>query len=296
MRRWSGSVLLPDPRMLILPVRPRPGEREPLLPAIPDQVVVHEGTAVVRVDLLCGTGGRRRMTSSLSATSDCSRAGSGMTSIQSEHTPVAAGAAGMSPASSSRRGRRHRSPGTRGAGPSSPRTCGPESPGTARAARLHLRVRWRHHRYRRRDRGSRLGGGRGPAVSNIVLLRHDAARLLKVPPARLSRHRTQSERREAVVALHHHFRRMGFGWLGPARYYVLPLTQFIPTAEELLRGGAAGRGGARGRRRTPSGTGTSVCVSDSPVSLSDRADPRIFHPRAEFQGHPLQSAHRIRSA
>lgn len=81
-----------------------------------------------------------------------------------------------------------------------------------------------------------LGGGCGLAVSHIAPLRPDAARRLKVPPTWLPRHATTDDRRAAVVSLRRYFRRMGFERLGRTRYYVLPLNQVTPTAEELLRG------------------------------------------------------------
>lgn len=81
-----------------------------------------------------------------------------------------------------------------------------------------------------------LGGGCGLAVSHVAPLRHDAARLLRMPAEWLPRHATTEGRRAAVVGLRRYYRRMGFVRLGRTPYYALPLNQGIPTPEELLRG------------------------------------------------------------
>lgn len=79
-----------------------------------------------------------------------------------------------------------------------------------------------------------IGGGCGLAVSLIAPLRHDAARLLRVPPSWLPRHETKEGRREAAVKLRRYYRRMGFRRLGRTPYYALPLNQVTPSATEIL--------------------------------------------------------------
>jgi hypothetical protein len=81
-----------------------------------------------------------------------------------------------------------------------------------------------------------LGGGCGLAVSLIAPLRHDAAKLLRVPPSWLPKQTSKEERRAATVRLRWYFRRMGFRRLGRSPYYALPLNQVTPSAAELLGG------------------------------------------------------------
>lgn len=79
-----------------------------------------------------------------------------------------------------------------------------------------------------------IGGGCGLAVSLVAPLRHDAAKLLRVPGAWLPRATSKEERRVAAVKLRRYFRRMGFERLGRTPYYALPLNQMTPTAAEIL--------------------------------------------------------------
>ena len=79
-----------------------------------------------------------------------------------------------------------------------------------------------------------IGGGCGLAVSLIAPLRHDAAKLLRLPGAWLPCAANREERREAAVKLRRYYRRMGFQRLGRTPYYALPLNQMTPTAVEIL--------------------------------------------------------------
>lgn len=81
-----------------------------------------------------------------------------------------------------------------------------------------------------------VGGGCGLAVSLIAPLRHDAARLLRVPRAWLPAHGSKADRRAAAVRLRGYFRGMGFERLGRTWYYALPLNLIVPGATELLGG------------------------------------------------------------
>jgi hypothetical protein len=81
-----------------------------------------------------------------------------------------------------------------------------------------------------------VGGGCGLAVSLIAPLRHDAAKLLRVPARWIHRHTTKQARHDGLVRLRRYFRTMGFRRLGRSAYYALPLNQVTPGASELLRG------------------------------------------------------------
>jgi hypothetical protein len=85
-----------------------------------------------------------------------------------------------------------------------------------------------------------VGGGCGLAVSLVAPLRHDSAKLLRVPPSWLPRHTTKEQRREAMVKLRRYYRRMGFRRLGQTPYYALSINQVNPSAAELLGGGSDG--------------------------------------------------------
>ena len=79
-----------------------------------------------------------------------------------------------------------------------------------------------------------LGGGVGLAVSNISPLLPECHKSMRVPASWLPGHATAGARRAACVRLRHHFRRMGFVRVGRTPYYVLSLTQILPTAAQLL--------------------------------------------------------------
>jgi hypothetical protein len=87
-----------------------------------------------------------------------------------------------------------------------------------------------------------VGGGCGLAVSFIAPLRHDAAKLLRVPPSWLPKQKSKEERRAAVVKLRRYFRRMGFRRLGRSPYYALSMSQVTPSATELLGPSPTGEG------------------------------------------------------
>jgi len=52
----------------------------------------------------------------------------------------------------------------------------------------------------------------------------------------MPKQRSKEERRAAVVKSRRYFRRMGFRRLGRSPYYVLSMSQVMPTATELLGG------------------------------------------------------------
>ena len=80
-----------------------------------------------------------------------------------------------------------------------------------------------------------LGGGCGLVVSHIAPLRHEAHDMLRVPKSWLPWHKTEQDRKQAVVKLRRHFRLMGFERIGRTCYYGLSMTRLTPTLSDLLR-------------------------------------------------------------
>ena len=80
-----------------------------------------------------------------------------------------------------------------------------------------------------------LGGGCGLVVSHIAPLRHEAHDMLRVPKSWLPWHKTEQDRKQAVVKLRRHFRLMGFERIGRSCYYGLSLARLTPTLSDLLR-------------------------------------------------------------
>lgn len=84
-----------------------------------------------------------------------------------------------------------------------------------------------------------LGGGCGLVVSEVLPIRHEVHRMLRVPPRWLPRHASRQEAQVGTVRLRRYFRQAGFRRIGRSDYYGLSMVQQTPTAAELLARRAA---------------------------------------------------------